>query len=294
MVSGVTDRKRLRRADGVVSDLRDIALRSAPALLLVVLGEFVLPRKEAVWSSTLIRALGELDVEPVAARKAIQRTAERGVITDVRQGRKVRWAFTDEGRRTLEAGGRRVFEFTGEGGAWDGNWLIVNTTVPESHRNLRYHLRTKLTWAGLGSPAPGMWITPHTDRAKEVAAIIDDLGLGDTSMSYVGRFGPVGDECRTVERAWELDDLRDHYAEFLQQFRVPKVQGKVAAFRHRVELVQAYRRFPYLDPALPAELTPERWIGVEAAQLFTASARRGRRCPRPSGTSCAPRPTTLD
>lgn len=268
MVSGVRDRRRPGRADGVVSDLRDIALRSAPALLLVVLGEFVLPRQESVWSATLIRALGELDIEPVAARKAIQRTAERGVITDVRHGRKARWSFTERGARLLRAGGQRVFEFTGQGGDWDGNWLIVNTTVPEAQRNLRYHLRTRLTWSGLGSPAPGIWITPHTARGAEVTEIIDDLGLRDTSLSYIGRFGPVGDEWRAVERAWDLDDLRSHYAEFMEQFRVPQVRDKVAAFRHRIELVQAYRRFPYLDPALPAELTAAPWLGVEAARFF--------------------------
>ncbi|WP_038044209.1 MULTISPECIES: PaaX family transcriptional regulator C-terminal domain-containing protein [Thermocrispum] len=268
MASAVRQRKRPGRGEGVIADLRDIALRSAPALLLVILGEFVLPRRQPVWSSTLIRALGECGVEAVAARKAIQRTAERGTITDVRHGRKVRWMLTGTGTTMITKGAERVLGFTGETREWDGTWLIVNTTVPESHRNLRYHLRTRLTWAGMGSPAPGTWISPHAARADEVAGIITGLGLADWSMSYVGRFGPVGDERRTVQRAWDLEDLHRHYAEFLQQFRLAAVDDEASAFRQQVELVQAYRRFPYLDPALPAALTSGGWIGVEAAKLF--------------------------
>src|SRR5690606_23734936 len=72
MASAVRQRKRPGRGEGVIADLRDIALRSAPALLLVILGEFVLPRRQPVWSSTLIRALGECGVEAVAARNASQ------------------------------------------------------------------------------------------------------------------------------------------------------------------------------------------------------------------------------
>jgi phenylacetic acid degradation operon negative regulatory protein len=33
-------------------------------------------------------------------------------------------------------------------------------------------------------------------------------------------------------------------------------------------LVHAWRRFPFLDPGLPAELLPARWSGLRAAGLF--------------------------
>jgi phenylacetic acid degradation operon negative regulatory protein len=260
------------RADGVISDLRDIAQRSAPALLLVIIGEFVLPGEQSAWSTTLMDALGELDVEPPAARKAIQRVAQRGTIASVRHGRRIRWAITDEGRALLAAGGRRVFEFTGQGSDWDGQWLVVNTSVPESERHLRHQLRTRLTWCGLGSPAPGFWITPHSDRAAEVARIIAGLGLDDQSFSYIGRFGPTGDEQRSVDRAWDLADLHGHYADFIARFGALQVRSDRAAFRARVELVQAWRRFPYLDPALPGTFMAGEWIGIKAARLF-----RGRR-----------------
>jgi len=36
----------------------------------------------------------------------------------------------------------------------------------------------------------------------------------------------------------------------------------------RFSLIDAYRRFPFLDPGLPTELLPEDWKGFEAAALF--------------------------
>jgi phenylacetic acid degradation operon negative regulatory protein len=256
------------RADGVISDLRDSAQRSAPALLLVLIGEFVLPGEQSAWSATLMDALGDLDVEPPAARKAIQRVAQRGTIASVKHGRRIRWSITDEGRALLTAGGRRVFEFTGRGPDWDGRWLVVNTSVPEPERHLRHQLRTRLTWCGLGSPAPGVWITPHSDRAAEVARIIADLGLDDQSLSYIGHFGPVGGEQRSVDRAWDLADLHRHYADFIARFGAVEARSDRAAFLARVELVQAWRRFPYLDPALPGNFIAGEWIGIQAARLF--------------------------
>jgi len=35
-----------------------------------------------------------------------------------------------------------------------------------------------------------------------------------------------------------------------------------------IQLVHAWRRFPQIDPELPAELLPDRWSGTRAAELF--------------------------
>ena len=37
---------------------------------------------------------------------------------------------------------------------------------------------------------------------------------------------------------------------------------------HQIHLVHAWRRFPFLDPALPRELLPAEWAGARAAALF--------------------------
>ena len=42
------------------------------------------------------------------------------------------------------------------------------------------------------------------------------------------------------------------------------------AFAGYVRVLTDWRRLPYLDPRLPAELLPEGWIGIRAADLFFA------------------------
>jgi phenylacetic acid degradation operon negative regulatory protein len=59
---------------------------------------------------------------------------------------------------------------------WDGDWLVLVTTVPEHHRNLRHRLRTALGWAGFDSMAPGVWISPHPSHAPEVRQVLASLG----------------------------------------------------------------------------------------------------------------------
>ena len=41
-----------------------------------------------------------------------------------------------------------------------------------------------------------------------------------------------------------------------------------AALRAQTRLVHEWRRFPFLDPRLPAQLLPDNWSGVKAADLF--------------------------
>ena len=43
-----------------------------------------------------------------------------------------------------------------------------------------------------------------------------------------------------------------------------------AAFGDYVRALTDWRRLPYLDPGLPAELLPDGWAGVRAADVFFA------------------------
>lgn len=241
---------------------------SARALLLVLLGEFVWPSVKPVWSATLLRALADLDVEPNAARKALQRTADSGFIAPEREGRRVRWTITEDGFRTLSAGDERVLQWDSRDTRWDGRWLIVSVSVPERQRRLRHHLQSRLFWAGLGSPVPGQWITPHWERADEVAKIIRDLDLDDQAHMFIGAPGPIADERRLVAQSWDLDELAADYRGFIDAFAGLNPRSDLECMRARVALTQDWRRFPYLDPDLPKQFLPAEWPGHDAARVF--------------------------
>jgi phenylacetic acid degradation operon negative regulatory protein len=241
---------------------------SAPSLLLTVLGEFVLPADRPVWTSALVRALAEVGVEEKSARQALARSADEGIIVPDRDGRRTRWALTGSGRRLLTEGAERIYGFAPEMSDWDGQWLILAVTVPESQRRLRHQLRTRLTWAGLGTPAPGLWVGPDTRKEAEVADVVRELGLDGGACSYIGRFGGIGEVTRVVRQAWDLVEVARRYHGFVQRFETERPQTPADAFRAQIHLVQDWRRFPFLDPALPRELHPTPWPGTAAAELF--------------------------
>jgi len=141
---------------------------SARGLLFTVLGEFVLPTGGSAWTSAFIEVFGRLGVEEKAIRQALARTATDGWIRPERHGRRTRWWLTPDGDRLLTEGTERIYAFTGSQPGWDGSWLLVVARVPETDRPARHVLRTRLSWAGLGSPASSVWITTHTGRQAEV------------------------------------------------------------------------------------------------------------------------------
>jgi phenylacetic acid degradation operon negative regulatory protein len=240
---------------------------SARGLLFTVLGEFVLPGGGTAWTSAVIEVLGRLGVEEKASRQALMRTAADGWLEAERAGRRTRWRLTSSAERLLTDGTERIYGF-GTGADWDGQWLLVLARVPESDRPARHRLRTQLRWAGFGSPAPGVWISTHTERAAEVGRLL--AGTPDARI-FTARYQGGADLISMVPQAWDLAAIEADYREFLAEFARPSATDPLARL---VELVHAWRAFPAVDPDLPAPLLPARWSGAKAATLF--AARHGR------------------
>lgn len=245
---------------------RESGVGSARSLLLTVLGEFVLPQQAPVWTGALVSALGAMAVEEKAARQALSRTAAEGLLVAERHGRRVRWRLTPTATRLLVEGAERIHGFGDQAEQWDGQWLVVAVSVPESQRQLRHSLRTRLAWAGLGSPMPGLWVTPDTGKEPEVAAVVAALGIA--AFSFTGSFGAVGDLPGLVAASWHLDDVERFYAEFLKAFASNRIGTPAEAFASQVRLVGRWRLVPFLDPGLPSELLPKTWPRQAAADLF--------------------------
>ncbi|GGF57226.1 PaaX family transcriptional regulator [Marmoricola endophyticus] len=253
---------------GPLTRRREIGSESARSLLLTVLGEFVLPRGEPVWTSTILDALALLEVEQRAARQALARTGAEGLLDSARHGRRTSWSLTAQGRELLTEGTSRIYGFMREPRAWDGRWLVLTVSIPESQRKLRHRLRTRLTWLGLGSPSSGLWVTPDAEQSEAVAEVVASLGLVEQSFAWLGPTSGVGDEARLVGAAWDLADVEKRYLEFLDTFEVRDTTSPADALAAQVALVQDWRRFPFLDPALPHELLDHDWPGPRAAELF--------------------------
>ena len=239
---------------------------SARSVLVTVLGELVEPYGQPVRTAALLYVLKGLGYGEHAARQAIARTGSAGLIAADRNGRETQWTLTDKAHRLFTEGELRVFSTDVDTTQWDGRWLVVNVPIPESHRSTRKKLYAALRWAGFGNPAPGVWVTPHVDRAAEAERTIESLGLTANTVSFVGTLAVPGiPENELVRRSWDLEAAEKEYDELLDRFDARTFQpGDELLFAH-LQLADALRRMPYMDPRLPEVLLPD-WRGLKAAR----------------------------
>ena len=247
---------------------REIGSASARSLLLTILGEFVHPRHATVWTTTLLEALVAVGVEEKSARQALTRTASEGLLASTRHGRRVLWELTPAGADLLEEGTNRIYGFMRQRHPWDGHWLVLSVPIPETQRQLRHRLRTRLTWLGLGSPTPGLWVSPTPARPTRCTP-----WCGSWVSPAARSRGPatatgIGDEARLLADSWDLADVEDRYLGFLAEFESRTAPTPADAFLAQVQMVQEWRRFPFLDPDLPGELLDHDWPGPRAAAAF--------------------------
>ena len=246
---------------------RSVGAPAARSLLLTILGEYVLPLGEAGLAGDARRRprVGRL----LAAGRPPGAGAERArrLARDSRHGRRARVALSSGTADLLRTGASRIYSF-GSPRQWDGQWLVLVLRVPEERREVRHQLRTRLAWAGLGSMGAGVWLTPHVEREAELGEIIREAPAAEAT-SFVASLGALGGAPAAVAAtAWDLDSVRSAYEAFIEDFLGIRPSGGEASFRMQTLLVHAWRKFPFLDPDLPAELLPDGWPRRRAFELF--------------------------
>jgi phenylacetic acid degradation operon negative regulatory protein len=245
---------------------RSVGAPAARSLLLTILGEYVLPRREAVWQETLVGSLVSVGYSPDAARQAVARSVRGGWLVSSRVGRRSRVELSARSADLLASGAARIYSFGSEW-AWDGRWLVLVLRVPEERREVRHRLRTRLAWAGFGSMGGGVWLTPHVSRESELRDAVSDAPAA-LATSFVASLGALGRASDVVAAAWDLDAVRAQYDAFVEDFASVRPSSPETFFRLQTLLVHAWRKFPFLDPDLPAELLPDGWPRRRAHELF--------------------------
>ena len=227
----------------------------------------MLPRGEPVWQETLVGALVAVGYTEHAARQALARSVRDGWLESSRHGRRSRVGLSARAADLLSSGAARIYSF-GSAWRWDGRWLVLILRVPETRREVRHRLRTRLAWAGLGSLGGGVWLTAHVEREAELRAAIAEAPAAEAT-SFVASLGGLGRVEDVVSTAWDLDQVRRGYETFVEDFAAVRPASPAACFRMQTLLVHAWRKFPFLDPDLPAELLPAGWPRRRAHELFT-------------------------
>lgn len=237
---------------------------------MTVFGNNVLPGDGNVWTGTIVDALAMFDIEEKTARQALARTAADGWLQSERHGRRVRWSFSNAGHELFVRGRDRIFSFGLGTPTWDGSWLLLFTSVPESRREVRHRLRTRLAWAGFGSLGQGVWVTPDPARETEAKEVLGQLDLVGSASSFIARYGTIGEQQALVTQAWDVAELAARYDAFIDEVTDQRPRSDADAFVAHTRLVHQWRRFPFLDPGLPPGLLPATWSGARAGELFHA------------------------
>lgn len=252
----------------------DGTARRPKTLILDLFGAYVQKLGGWIAVADLVQLMGLLGVDEQAVRSAVSRMTRRGLLTQAVHGSTRGYATTSAAAELLEEGDRRVFASVEPARLEDG-WVLVSFSMPETDRDKRHILRSRLTWLGLGNLSSGLWIGPHRtlpDLLDSVRRLGFEHYVDVVTGTYQG-FDPLPD---MVARSWDLDALRALYDDFLAtnrplRTRVRRSKKDVDGERAFVEYtlaVHEWRKLPYLDPGLPVELLPPRWPGRDAAELF--------------------------
>jgi phenylacetic acid degradation operon negative regulatory protein len=134
-----------------------------------------------------------------------------------------------------------------------------------------------LRWLGFAPLYDGVWVSPGADAAQAEAAIRDckvqDASVFEATSIYSASGAKAG---RHPLSAWNLDELRHAYDEFIDHFKPVYdrvVSGDIRASEALVErtaIMDTWRTFPGLDPNLPSQVLPPGWPRRRAHEIFAS------------------------
>lgn len=242
------------------------------SLIVTIYGLYA--REAGGWISvaSLIRLMADLGVDEPAVRSSISRLKRRDMLEPQRLDGSAGYGLSAAARDVLSEGDHRIFRRPAA--RIEDGWLLAVFSVPESERQKRHMLRSRLAALGFGTAAAGVWVAP-AHLYEDTRRTLERLGLTEYVDLFRSDYLAFGDLRSSVSSWWDLDSLRDLYDEFLQahgpvlsRWRRRRRDDDAQAFADYVRALTQWRKLPYLDPGLPEELLPRSWHGRQAADLF--------------------------
>ncbi|WAX77398.1 PaaX family transcriptional regulator [Streptomyces sp. KMM 9044] len=251
----------------------NVSDQSAPRSLIVTFygayGRFV-PGPVPV--AELIRLLAAVGVDAPAVRSSVSRLKRRGLLLPARTAQGAAgYALSPDARRLLDDSDRRVHAAASPG---DEGWVLAVFSVPESERQKRHILRSRLSGLGFGTTAPGVWIAPARLH-EEARHTLERLRLDGYVDLFRGEHLGFTPTAEAVARWWDLAGMAKEHEAFLDRhtrvldtWQQREDTPPEEAYRDYLLALDSWRHLPYTDPGLPAGLLPEDWPGTRSARVF--------------------------
>ena len=236
------------------------------SLMFTFLGDHIHRKNIAVFSGSIISALGRVGVAEQATRSTLSRMVRRGLLERQRHGRRAYFALTPRTEDILADGGERIWHTGAVNTSDDCSWTLVGFSFPDAWQRQRHDLRSKLTWAGFGPLQNGLWLAPSE---IDLTPMLDELGLLDHVKVFVAEPRPPTDIGQLVRDAFDLHTIAGWYHEFLERwdrddYRRPVEDPLALTLRMTTEWLNIIRK----DPRLPIANLPDDWPAVEAQHVF--------------------------
>ncbi|GGV29680.1 PaaX family transcriptional regulator [Actinomadura cremea] len=246
--------------------------RQSQRLLRTLFGDYWMAEGALAPAGAVAEMLGDYGVSVPAARAALRRSAQKGLLASSRAGRSTHYGLTDAGRRTLTEVWDRLVEFGTVAREWDGRWTCVAFSIPEQQRDQRHRLRSRLRWLGFAPLYDGVWVCPKVvDR--QLRAVLAELRVGAATVLVGEEAGGGADFGRALD-AWNLAEVRAECERFVAETAETERRmqaGLVApaeALRLRTRLMVRWVGLVNDVPELPPELLPADWPVREARRLW--------------------------
>lgn len=252
-----------------VLDDMDSRPGSTTSLLRTVIALYL--RDVGGWMATtsLVQLMQALQIPPTLTRTALTRLRKKGVVVPAERSGVAGYEVDSRAARMLERGDRRIHNPRSMNE--QDMWCLISFSLPESERERRHQLRRQLHWIGCGMVSPGLWIAPDYLR-QEVQEILDSLGLcGRAVLFTTTRPQVAGNLHDAVATWWDLDAISALYRDFSkfhEQVSTAEVAADPQTFAAYVNMIDRWRKIPYLDPGLPADCLPSDWPGEQGVSIF--------------------------
>ena len=184
--------------------------------VMVILGDFILPKQKSFWLDEMLTRLAWLDVLERTGRSTLIRMAKDGWFDIEKVGRRNRYHLTDWGESVLRQGDLRIFEEAVQD--WDGNWHLLTYSIPDDKRVLRHNLVQQLEWLGFGRVSRGTWLSPYDRRG----ALQQALKAPETSgylHFFAGDYLGNTNIDQLIAKCWDFKTVAAEYGRFIEAYR---------------------------------------------------------------------------
>ncbi|MCP1200883.1 PaaX family transcriptional regulator C-terminal domain-containing protein [Notoacmeibacter sp. MSK16QG-6] len=239
-------------ADALIHSICDATSPRAPAMIVTIYGDLVMPNGGVMGMATLISLCGRLGFSESLVRTAVSRLVTANRLEGERQGRRSFYRLTQAAREEFSDVSKRLHSPS----STPANWMI--------HMSPSASALAAASSGKLGRLGGDLFLAPEqrdgpveAQLTFEVASVSDESALRELAASI-----------------WPLDNLAAGYRAFVQRFSVFETGdadiSPQQALLLRLLLVHEFRMILLSDPRLPANALPADWPGDKARRLFDA------------------------